>query len=251
MKPIMNAITLWSTLSAFLMASPAHASTSYDAQPVPAGTQSVSWDRGVALFQSTQPHGQLGVKFLQYDDDKLFFLVTYKNKSDYSVNFGIDQIVIHDADGVIIKVFNKDELIRSIKRGRDTKKFFAILGATAGVIASVAASQQSSTGNGYDNHGNSYTYTQYYTDSGILTAGSVASIGAGALVLTGANKNANVKIQYLNDNYLSRQTILPGGDVYGVIETKLPKIKDGKGVVDIIVNEDGDAHDMKYEVSEQ
>ncbi len=224
----------------------ATATTSYDAQPVPSAAQTVSWDRGVGLFESTQPHGKVAAKYLQYDGGKLFFLIDYKNLSDAAVDFGVEQITVHDADGSAIKIYSRDELIRGIKRARDTKKFFAILGATAGVLATVAASQRTSTGTATDNYGHTYNYIERHTDGAILTAGTAASVGVGALVLVGANKNSREKINYLNENYLSRQTLSAGKEVYGVVEVDVPKIKNGEGFVDINLNISGDVHILRY-----
>lgn len=248
MRSIRNIFVSCSVIAALTISQPIVAATSYEAQPAPTEAQSVTWDRGVALFQSNQANSQLGVKFLQYDDAKLFFLVAFKNASSAPVDFGLEQIMLKDASGRLIKLYSRDELVRAIKQKRDAKKFFAILGATVGVLASVAASQETRTGTTRDSQGRTQTYMERHTNGAVLAAGSAASMGAGALVLRSANKNADAKIKYLNDNYLVRQTITPSGEVIGVIEAQMPKLTPKSATVDLIVNVAGDTHQMKFNV---
>ena len=249
MQSMKKAVVSLAVISALLITAPVAAAPSYDAQPAPTETQTVQWDHGIALFQSSMPHSQLGVKFLQYDQSKLFFLITLKNKSEASLDFGVDQIALQIPGGRMIKVYTRDELIRAIKQKRDAKKFFAILGATAGVLASVAASQQTRTGTAHDSQGRSYTYMERYTNEAVLAAGTAASVGAGALVLIGANKNADAKIKYLNDNYLVRQTIPAGGEIVGVIEAQMPKMTSASGSIEMNVTASGDVHNMHFNIA--
>jgi len=237
-------IKIFAATSALMLSNPAIASTSYNTTPVPEASQAVFWENGTALIESSQTQSKLSFKFLHHDAGKLFFLGTYKNGTDAPLDFGIDQISVNGADGVTLKVYTRDELIRSIKQKRDTKKFFAILGGTVGVLATLSAAQQTRTG--YDRNGRSYT--ERYTDDGILAVGTALSVGAGAGVLLGANKNSKAKISYLNENYLSRQTVPAGGEGLGVIAVQIPKLKGGKGSIGITVNAFGDVHNLKFNV---
>lgn len=248
MRAIRNAIISCSVITALIISQPAMAATSYDAQPVPTEAQSVTWDHGIALFQSSQPNSQLSVKFLQYDDAKLFFLVAIKNASAGPIDFGLEEIMLKDANGRPVKLFSRDELVHAIKQKRDAKKFFAILGATVGVLASVAASQETRTGTTRDSQGRTQTYMERHTNGAVLAAGSAASMGAGALVLRSANKNADTKIKYLNENYLVRQTIPAGGEALGVIEAQMPKLAKNMDFANLIVNFAGDTHAMKFNI---
>ena len=59
MRAIRNAIVSCSVITALIISQPAMAAISYDAQPAPTEVQSVTWDHGIALFQSSQPNSQL------------------------------------------------------------------------------------------------------------------------------------------------------------------------------------------------
>lgn len=245
MKLTKNLIVNFYFTMALLFSSAALASASYNATPMPQASQAVSYDNGAAIIQSNLANSKLAIKFLQYDAGKMLFLVTYKNTLNAPMEFGIDQFIAHDADGVAIKIYTRDELIRSIKQKRATKKFFAILGGTVGVLAAISASQQTRTGR--DSTGR--FYSERYTDSGILAVGTALSVGAGAAILSGSNKNSKAKIEYLNENYLSKQTVpAGGGETLGVIEIQLPKLKGGKNSIDITVNASGDTHILKFDV---
>jgi hypothetical protein len=66
--------------------------------------------------------------------------------------------------------------------------------------------------------------------------------------LLGANKNAKAKISYLNENYLSRQTVAAGQEILGVIAVQIPKLKRGMNSIGITVNAFGDTHNLKFNV---
>ena len=114
-------IKIFAATSALMLSNPAIASTSYNTTPAPEASQAVSWENGTALIESSQAQSKLIFKFLNYDAGKLFFLGTYKNGADAPIDFGIDQISVNGADGVTLKVYTRDDLIRSIKQKRDTK----------------------------------------------------------------------------------------------------------------------------------
>lgn len=248
MRAIRNAIVSCSVITALIISQPAMAATSYDAQPAPTEAQSVTWDHGIALFQSSQPNSQLGVKFLEYDGAKLFFLLSLTNRSADPIDFGPGQITFNLPDGGAVKLYSKDELIEAIKRKRATKRFFGILGATIGVLGSVAASQQTRSGTRRDRDGRSYSYIERSTNGAILAVGTAASVGLGAAVLKSANKNANEKIFYLNENYITKQTIPVTGELVGVIAVQMPKVTATGGSVEMTVNVAGDTHAMKFNI---
>ena len=245
MLRLKHAILNFSIAFCLLFSDAALASTSYTAIPMPQASQAVSYENGAAIIQSNLANSNLAIKFLQYDARKMLFLVTYKNGLDTPMEFGIDQFIVHDADGVPLKLYTRDELIRSIKQKRATKKFFAILGGTVGVLAAISASQQTRTGR--DSTGR--FYSERYTDNGILAVGTALSVGASAAILSGSNKNSKEKIEYLNENYLAKQTVQAGGgETLGIIEIQLPKLKGGKNSIDITVNASGDTHILKFDV---
>lgn len=248
MRAIRSAIVSCSVISALVISPPAMAATSYDVQPAPTESQNLTWDHGVALVQSSQPNSQLGAKFLQYDDSKLFFLLTLTNKSAAPIDVGPSQIALNLADGTALKLFSKDELIDAIKRKRDTKRFFGILGATVGVLASVAASQQTRSGTGRDKDGRSYSYIERSTNEAVLAVGTAASVGLGAAVLNSANKNAHDKIFYLNENYIVKQTIPVTGEWTVVIAVQLPKAAVSGGSIGMTVRVADDTHVMKFNI---
>jgi hypothetical protein len=229
----------------------AQARIDYTMKPIPAESQTVRWENGDAQFDSRKDKSHVSVQYLQVEEGKLFFLVTVKNVTTKelpgTIDFDVEAISLKDSKGTPVKIYTREELIKSITFWRNTKKVLGVIGATAGVLASISAAQRGRSGSGVDSSGRRFTYSESGTDAGALVLGSAASIVGGAYVLKSANKNAEEKIKYLNESYLAKQTLNPSEELIKIVQADRPKDGRRNGGLALTISILGEDHVFGYE----
>lgn len=211
--------------------------------PVPSEGQTIRYDRGVPTIETDMASSAVKVVPLPTQDHGSFqFMIAVYNKAaSRTGNFGVENIRVTRADGSVVDVFTRERLQAKAKN----RAMWSQIGMAA--LAGVAAASQNN-----DTHID--TYSRYGSSHTVisrpgLSAGQVATIGAGGVGIALSQARLEQTLAQLSDEIVQTTTIDPDGSYGGRIV--IDKLKNQKGAerlaVDVEFN--GEHHLFAFDAS--
>lgn len=185
--------------------------------PVRVDDETARYSRGLATLHRETAVGTVELSLHPVTKkSQVTFDVALFNASSAPVNFGIENISVQ-IDGVPVAVPSREQLASAEKNKTRSRQIGTAL--VAGVVAGVAstASNDYTYYRGVRTPRGVYGQAVHVEDDTPGVVGAIASVAAGALVISGMERKLNQTLATINGRVLETTTIDPGNSAGGMI----------------------------------
>ncbi len=221
--------------------------TTYSANPSVGNSQSINYNKGIARIESNKQNSFARLSYVGSYKDRITFGLRVIYQGTVLQNVGTENITVTDSAGASMKVYSAGELIHEANAQASRRKLLTAVVAITGVVASVAASEETTTGTVNTPNG-PVSYSQRTENPAVALAGSAASVGAGAAGFSAINQSRDSQISNIGSKYFSTSTLKNGDNAVGLFEVALPRQNKFPQEISVVVRVGTDTHEFKYAI---
>ena len=195
---------------------------SYRAQPLELTETTIEYSRGVPITKSRLGDGAVAVGFSPHTDDgRIIMLVSVRNNSAKSENFGSEKLELVDSSNRPLRVWNADDLVVETSSTASGQKTMLVVGAVLGAASAIASSYSATTGSYSTPYGGG-TFQSTTSDPSIALAGTAAATAGAASGMSAIDRGRDDRIATIRRVYLQTNTVAPGQQYNGLVVANAP-----------------------------